>query len=75
MEAGSLSECEFQPDIFVDLTNGQDKDAPPAKDKVAKHHAVMYAIFSHYKLKKVDIIHIPWLPGSLEDGEIFLKAI
>ena len=51
-----LAECEFQPDIFVDLTNGQDKECDRmAKDKVANHHAVMYRYFSsHYKLKKVD---------------------
>jgi len=51
-----LSECEFQPDIFVDLTNGQDKECDRmAKDKVANHHAIMYNYFrSHYKIKKID---------------------
>jgi len=66
-----LSECEFQPDIFVDLTNGQDKECDRmAKDKVANHHAVMYRYFSsHYKLKKVDEFAstFPGYSGSLED--------
>jgi hypothetical protein len=66
-----LSECEYQPDIFVDLTNGQDNDCDRmAKDKVANHHAVMYRYFSsHYKLKKVDEFAstFPGYTGSMED--------
>lgn len=66
-----LAECEFQPDIFVDLTNGQDKECDSmAKEKVAKHHAIMYRYFrSHYKLKKIDefATTFPGYSGSLED--------
>ncbi len=66
-----LSECEFQPDIFVDLTNGQDKECDRmAKDKVANHHAVMYRYFSsHYKLKKLDefAATFPGYSGTLDD--------
>lgn len=65
-----LSECEFQPDIFVDLTNGQDRECDRmAKDKVANHHAIMYRYFSsHYKLKKLDEFAstFPGYSGSIE---------
>ncbi len=51
-----LRECDYQPDIFVDLTNGQDKTCDEmARDNVSKHYAIMYRYFrSHYKLKKLD---------------------
>jgi hypothetical protein len=66
-----LSECEFQPDIFVDLTNGQDIECDRmAKEKVASHHDVMFRYFrSHYKLKKVDEFAstFPGYNGSLEE--------
>ena len=72
-----LSECEFQPDIFVDLTNGQDKECDRmAKDKVANHHAVMYRYFSsHYKLKKVDEFAstFPGYNGSIEELVTFFS--
>jgi len=51
-----LRECEHHPDIFVDLTNGQDKTCDElAKQKVAKHYGTMFRYFrAHYKLKKLD---------------------
>jgi len=51
-----VTECEFHPDIFVDLTNGQDKTCDDlAKQKVAKHYGVMFRYFrAHYVLKKLD---------------------
>ncbi len=66
-----LSECQFQPDIFVDLTNGQDRECDRmAKEKVLNHHDIMYRYFrSHYKLKKVDEFAstFPGYSGSLEE--------
>lgn len=66
-----LSECEFQLDIFVDLTNGQDMECDRmAKEKVASHHDVMFRYFrSHYKLKKVDEFASTFsgYSGSLEE--------
>jgi len=51
-----LCECDYHPDIFVDLTNGQDETCDSiAKAKVAKHYAAMHQYLrSHYKLKKLD---------------------
>jgi len=71
-----LSECEFQPDIFVDLTNGQDKTCDRmAKDKVANHHAIMYNYFrSHYKLKKIDEF-ASRIPPHLHSNENIMSFI
>lgn len=51
-----LSTCNHHPDIFVDLTNGQDETCSElARDNVARHYAIMYRYFrSHYKLIKLD---------------------
>ena len=51
-----LSTCDYHPDIFVDLTNGQDETCDElARDNVARHYATMYRYFrSHYKLAKLD---------------------
>ncbi len=51
-----LGNCEHHPDIFVDLTNGQDKTCDElAKQKVAKHYGFMFRYFrAHYVLKKLD---------------------
>jgi hypothetical protein len=51
-----LGACEHHPDIFVDLTNGQNKTCDElAKQKVAKHYGVMFRYFrAHYVLKKLD---------------------
>lgn len=51
-----LRECEHHPDIFVDLTNGQNKTCDElAKQKVAKHCGIMFRYFrAHYVLKKLD---------------------
>jgi hypothetical protein len=51
-----LSDCEHHPDIFVDLTNGQNETCDElAKDNVARHYARMYRYFrSHYKMAKLD---------------------
>ena len=51
-----LSTCNYHPDIFVDLTNGQNETCDElAKDNVARHYATMYRYFrSHYKLAKLD---------------------
>lgn len=49
-------ECDQHPNIFVDLTNGQNETCDElAKDYVARHYAAMYRYFrSHYKLAKLD---------------------
>lgn len=51
-----LGECEHHPDIFVDLTNGQNKTCDAlAKQKVAKHYGTMFRYFrAQYVLKKLD---------------------
>ena len=51
-----LSTCNYHPDIFVDLTNGQNETCDElARDNVARHYATMYRYFrSHYKLAKLD---------------------
>jgi hypothetical protein len=50
-----LCKCEFQPRMFVDLTNGQDRTCDAlAKQQVENHNAIMFRYFkSHYKLKKL----------------------
>ena len=49
----ALGECEHHPDIFVDLTNGQNKTCDAlAKQKVAKHYGIMFRYFrAQYVLK------------------------
>jgi hypothetical protein len=51
-----LSQCDHHPDIFVDLTNGQNETCDElSKESVARQYAVMYRYFrSHYKLVKLD---------------------
>jgi hypothetical protein len=51
-----LGECEHHSDIFVDLTNGQNKTCDAlAKQKVAKHYGIMFRYFrAQYVLKKLD---------------------
>lgn len=51
-----LKTCDYQPDIFVDLTDGQDDTCDQlAKEALARHYAIMYRYLrSHYKLKKLD---------------------
>jgi len=51
-----LCECDHHPDIFVDLTNGQDKTCEElARQKVAQHYGIMFRYFrAHYILKKLD---------------------
>jgi hypothetical protein len=51
-----LSSCDHHPDIFVDLTNGQNETCDElARDNVARHYGVMSRYFrSHYKLAKLD---------------------
>ena len=65
-----LSECEYHPDIFVDLTNGQNKMCDElAKQKVAKHYGIMFRYFrAHYKLKKLDEFAstFPGYSGTIE---------
>lgn len=66
-----LRECEHHPDIFVDLTNGQNKTCDElAKQKVAKHYGLMFRYFrAHYVLKKVDEFAqtFPGYKSSIED--------
>jgi hypothetical protein len=51
-----LHQCDHHPDIFVDLTNGQNKTCDElAINNVAHHYAMMYRYFrSHYKLAKLE---------------------
>lgn len=51
-----IGTCDHHPDIFVDLTNGQNPTCDEiAKENVARHYATMYAYFrSHYRLAKLD---------------------
>jgi len=74
IKADSLSElkiCDHHPDIFVDLTNGQDETCGElAKDNVARHYAAMYRYFrSHYKLVKLDEFArtFPGYSGALDE--------
>ena len=66
-----LSTCEHHPDIFVDLTNGQNETCDElAKENVARHYAVMYRYFrSHYKLAKLDEFArtFPGYTGALDE--------
>ena len=72
-----LSTCDYHPDIFVDLTNGQNKTCEElAKDNVARHYAVMYRYFrSHYKLSKLDEFArtFPGFSGALEELVKFMS--
>lgn len=69
--------CEHHPDIFVDLTNGQNKMCDEiAKHKIAKHYALMFRYFrAHYKLKKLDEFAstFPGYNGSIEDLVPFMS--
>ena len=66
-----LSTCNYHPDIFVDLTNGQNETCDGiAKDNVARHYATMYRYFrSHYKLAKLDEFArtFPGYAGALDE--------
>ncbi len=66
-----LCQCDHHPDIFVDLTDGQNQTCEElAKANVARHYAVMYRYFrSHYKLAKLDeFAHtFPGYSGSLDE--------
>jgi len=66
-----LSTCNYHPDIFVDLTNGQNETCDErAKDNVARHYATMYRYFrSHYKLAKLDEFArtFPGYSGALDE--------
>jgi hypothetical protein len=66
-----LCQCEHHPDIFVDLTDGQNETCEElAKANVARHYAVMYRYFrSHYKLAKLDeFAHtFPGYSGGLDE--------
>lgn len=66
-----LTQCEHHPDIFVDLTNGQNQTCNElAKDNVARHYAAMYRYFrSHYKLAKLDEFArtFPGYTGALDE--------
>ncbi len=66
-----LSSCNYHPDIFVDLTNGQNETSDDlAKDNVARHYAAMYRYFrSHYKLAKLDEFArtFPGYSGALDE--------
>ena len=66
-----VGECDHHPDIFVDLTNGQNKTCDDlAKQKVAKHYGLMFRYFrAHYLLKKLDEFArtFPGYNGSIEE--------
>jgi hypothetical protein len=66
-----LSTCNYHPDIFVDLTNGQNETCGElAKENVAGHYATMYRYFrSHYKLAKLDELArtFPGYTGALDE--------
>ena len=66
-----LSTCNYHPDIFVDLTNGQNETCDElARDNVARHYATMYRYFrSHYKLAKLDEFArtFPGYTGALDE--------
>jgi hypothetical protein len=72
-----LGECEHHPDIFVDLTNGQNKTCDEiAKQKVAKHYGIMFRYFrAHYILKKLDEFAqtFPGYNGSIEELVPFMN--
>ncbi len=66
-----LTSCTFHPDIFVDLTNGQNETCDEiAKENVARHYATMYRYFrAHYKLAKLDEFArtFPGYTGALDE--------
>ncbi|MGA2614293.1 MAG: hypothetical protein ABSG38_12715 [Spirochaetia bacterium] len=70
-DINSLSQCDYHPDIFVDLTNGQSETCDRlAKENVARHYATMYRYFrSHYKLAKLDEFArtFPGYAGTLDE--------
>ena len=71
-----LSTCNYHPDIFVDLTNGQNETCDElARDNVARHYATMYRYFrSHYKLAKLDEFArtFPGYTGALNELVTFM---
>jgi hypothetical protein len=66
-----LWQCDHHPDIFVDLTNGQNEACDGlARQNVARHYAVMYRYFrSHYKLAKLEEFArtFPGYNGTLDE--------
>ena len=72
-----LATCIHHPDIFVDLTNGQNETCDElAKDNVARHYATMYRYFrSHYKLAKLDEFArtFPGYTGALDELVKFMN--
>lgn len=72
-----LGSCEHHPNIFVDLTNGQNKTCDElAKQKVAKHYGVMFRYFrAHYMLKKLDEFAqtFPGYKGTIEEAISFIN--
>jgi len=73
----SLCECEHHPDIFVDLTNGQDRMCDElAKQRVAKHYGSMFRYFrAHYLLKKLDEFAqtFPGYKSTIEEAVSFMN--
>ena len=71
-----MSECEHHPDIFVDLTNGQNKTCDDlAKQKVATHYGIMFRYFrAQYILKKLDEFAqtFPGYHGLFEESISFM---
>jgi hypothetical protein len=72
----ALGDCQFHPDIFVDLTNGQNRTCDEiAKQKVAKHYGIMFRYFrAHYVLKKLDEFAqtFPGYKGTVEEAIAFM---
>ena len=72
-----LGGCEHHPDVFVDLTSGQNKTCDElAKQKVAKHYGMMFRYFrAHYVLKKLDEFAqtFPGYKGGIEDAISFVN--
>jgi len=72
-----LSTCDHHPDIFVDLTNGQNETCDDlAQENVARHYSVMYRYFrSHYKLAKLDEFArtFPGYTGALDELVKFMS--
>ena len=66
-----VCKCDYHPDLFVDLTNGQNETCEElAKENVARHYAAMYRYFrAHYKLAKLDEFArtFPGYPGTLDE--------
>jgi hypothetical protein len=67
-----LCQCEHHPDIFVDLTNGQNKTCDAlARQKVANHYGIMFRYFrAQYVLKKLDEFAqtFPGYHGTVEEA-------